>query len=239
MLHALLSKQASCVRRIQFVWIVKAGKEFEWFAQEIEQALEAAEKRGIQLDVRGYVTCEPSYTTNFPVRHVSQQKETKDGEGCCCCSQVEDTPTPEIEESSSTGSNSITITEVVQPSADEKVTTDEKGTTDEKAATNEKLATTDEISIVSDSSSEQFCKCNCSAGGDESPITVSTGRPDLRAILDRNLSLARGETGVAVCGPQGLMARTRCVVAALSDERGSEKGTGAHGVSLFGEGFGW
>jgi ferric-chelate reductase len=207
------------VRRIQFLWIVKAGKEFEWFAEEIEQALEAAEKRGIQLDVRGYVTCEPSYTTNFPVRHVSKRKQTQDGEGYCCCSQVQDTPTPEIEESTP-DPNSVTVTQK-GPSADEKVTT------------------MDEISIVSDSSSEQFYKCNCSAGAEESPITVSTGRPDLRAILDRNLSLARGETGVAVCGPQGLMARTRCVVAALSDERGSEKGTGAHGVALFGEGFGW
>ena len=65
------------------------------------------------------------------------------------------------------------------------------------------------------------------------------GRPDLRTILERNLRTARGETGVACCGPQGLMARTRNIVAELSDERGAEKGTGAYGVAMFGEGFGW
>jgi hypothetical protein len=70
-------------------------------------------------------------------------------------------------------------------------------------------------------------------------VCLSSGRPDIRAVVDRNLREARGETGVAVCGPQGLMARTRCVVADLSDERGAEKGTGAYGVVMFGEGFGW
>lgn len=37
----------------------------------------------------------------------------------------------------------------------------------------------------------------------------------------------------------GLMARTRSLVAELSDERGAEKGSGAYGVAMFGEGFSW
>jgi ferric-chelate reductase len=221
-MHALQSREASCVRRIQFVWIVKSGAHFEWFAKDIERALDMAEEKGVSLDVRGYVTCEPSYTTNFPIRHPTTTK--KEASGCCCCQQLDES-TSEIQE----------ITASIDP-----VTTKTPVSTDEKVTTSdEKVHLADEISLASDSSSEQMCKCNCSAGVEESPISIATGRPDLRSILDRNLTLARGETGVAVCGPQGLMARTRCVVAELSDLRGSEKGTGAHGVALFGEGFGW
>jgi ferric-chelate reductase len=222
LMHALQSREASCVRRIQFVWIVKSGAHFEWFAKDIERALDMAEEKGVSLDVRGYVTCEPSYTTNFPIRHPTTTK--KEAGGCCCCQQLDESPS-EIQEIT-TSTDSVTT--------NTPVPTNEKGTTSD-----EKVHLADEISLASDSSSEQMCKCNGSAGTEESPISIATGRPDLRSILDRNLTLARGETGVAVCGPQGLMARTRCVVAELSDLRGSEKGTGAHGVALFGEGFGW
>jgi hypothetical protein len=98
-----------------------------------------------------------------------------------------------------------------------------------------------EISVMSTSSSTRtgMVQCTCSTGAEESPVSVAIGRPDLRALLDNNLRLARGETGVAVCGPQRLMAKTRCLVAVLSDERAAGRGTGAYGVKLFGEGFGW
>ena len=37
LLHVLQSLQPTCVRRIEFVWIVKSGSNFEWFAHEISQ----------------------------------------------------------------------------------------------------------------------------------------------------------------------------------------------------------
>jgi ferric-chelate reductase len=192
LMHVLQSREASCVRRIQVVWIVKNGSNFDWFADEITRALEFAAKRGVELDVRGYVTCDPTYTTNFPVRNTNLP-------GNCCCT--------------------------------EKITDNEPGNDHTDGSE-------DTISTVSANSGDSMCKCNCALVS-ESPVEVISGRPDLRSILSRNLILARGETGVAVCGPAGLMAQTRSVVAALSDERGSEKGTGAYGIAMFGEGFGW
>jgi ferric-chelate reductase len=190
LLHVLQS-QPNCVRRIQFVWIVKSGSNLDWFTNEIAMALDLAQERGIQLDFRGFVTCDPSYITNFPVRRRPSQRS------CCCTEKVIDTATP-------------------------------ANKTD-----------ADSISIVSESlnSSEEMGKCSC--GVSELPVEVNGGRPDLRGILSRNFALARGETAVAVCGPEGLMARTGCLVAALSDERGANKGTGAYGITMYGEGFGW
>ena len=220
LLHALQSTSASCVRRIEFVWIVKAGSNLEWFANEISDALELAKGKDIQLDVKGFVTCDPTYTTNFPVRRAPGQKN-------CCCFQ------DEVEEQSSQSADSIDVakmSENSEPSEDDLVQAEK-----EIKLSMEK----DVISVRTDSSSEAVCPCSCGDGAEESLAEVLYGRPDLRAILDRNLRTARGETGVAVCGPQGLMAMTRTLIAELSDERGADKGTGAYGVTMFGEGFGW
>lgn len=202
------------------MWIVKAGSNFEWFANEITDALELAKGKDIQLDVKGFVTCDPTYTTNFPVRRAPGQKN------CCCCQD-------EVEELQLQSPDSIDVAKLSEnsnPREDDLV----------QAEKEIKLSVEkDVISVLSDSSSEVLCPCSCGDGAEGSPAAVSSGRPDLREILDRNLRSARGETGVAVCGPQGLMAMTRTLIAELSDERGADKGTGAYGVTMFGEGFGW
>lgn len=53
------------------------------------------------------------------------------------------------------------------------------------------------------------------------------------------LDEARGETGIAVCGPLGLSSDVRTMVARCSDERAVHKGTGAQGIYLPAECFGW
>ncbi|KAJ5629710.1 hypothetical protein N7528_003367 [Penicillium herquei] len=66
-----------------------------------------------------------------------------------------------------------------------------------------------------------------------------SGRPPLKTMLWDLLDHARGETGVAVCGPLGLVSNVRNTVATVSEERGSYKGTGAEGVYLHTESFAW
>ncbi|KAJ6102670.1 hypothetical protein N7486_005097 [Penicillium sp. IBT 16267x] len=69
--------------------------------------------------------------------------------------------------------------------------------------------------------------------------TFTSGRPTLKPLLWELLDHARGETGVAVCGPLGLVSNVRNTVATVSEERGSSKGTGAEGVYLHAESFAW
>jgi NAD(P)H-flavin reductase len=68
---------------------------------------------------------------------------------------------------------------------------------------------------------------------------VESGRPQLKARLWDLLDHAKGETSVAVCGPPGLVSSVRNTVATVSEQRGSNKGTGAEGVYLHAEGFAW
>ncbi len=70
-------------------------------------------------------------------------------------------------------------------------------------------------------------------------ITIFTGRPNARAIIRKTLEQALGEAAVVVCGPRGLVDDVRSGVVRLSDERAVHKGTGAQGIYLHTESFGY
>jgi ferric-chelate reductase len=66
-----------------------------------------------------------------------------------------------------------------------------------------------------------------------------SGRPDFYALLWDLLERAEGETGVGVCGPLSLSSDVRRTIVKCSDERAVHKGTGAQGIYLHAECFGW
>ncbi|GAD98847.1 predicted protein [Paecilomyces variotii No. 5] len=71
------------------------------------------------------------------------------------------------------------------------------------------------------------------------PITLLSGRPNPQSIIRKVLEQAEGESAVVVCGPPGLADDVRRSVVSLSDERAVHKGTGAQGIYLHVEAFGW
>lgn len=68
---------------------------------------------------------------------------------------------------------------------------------------------------------------------------LRNGRPSVEAMLRPAVETALGETAVVVCGGVSITAQARTFVAALSDERAVHKGTGAQGIFLFTETYGW
>jgi predicted ferric reductase len=70
-------------------------------------------------------------------------------------------------------------------------------------------------------------------------IQVFSGRPNPREIIRRSLEQALGESAVVVCGPRGLISDVKNDVCSLSDERAVHKGTGAQGIYLHTESFGY
>ena len=65
------------------------------------------------------------------------------------------------------------------------------------------------------------------------------GRPSVESMVRPPVEAALGETAVVVCGGLSITAQTRTFVAALSDERAVHKGSGAQGIFLFSETYGW
>ncbi|EPS28493.1 hypothetical protein PDE_03439 [Penicillium oxalicum 114-2] len=70
-------------------------------------------------------------------------------------------------------------------------------------------------------------------------LPIFAGRPHPRTIIRKVLEKAEGESAVIVCGPQGLSDDVRRNVVSLSDERAVHKGTGAQGIYLHVENFGY
>lgn len=70
-------------------------------------------------------------------------------------------------------------------------------------------------------------------------IALLSGRPHPEAIARKVLERALGESAVVVCGPRALAGDVRGAAVRLSDERAVHRGTGAQGVWLHVEGFGF
>lgn len=75
----------------------------------------------------------------------------------------------------------------------------------------------------------------------ERPATTMRfgSRPTVESMIRPPVEAAVGETAVVTCGGAEITARARTFVAKLSDERAVHKGTGAQGIYLFTETYGW
>lgn len=70
-------------------------------------------------------------------------------------------------------------------------------------------------------------------------IDIGHGRPELDRLIRPVVEEACGETGILACGGSRFTGQLRNYVAHLSDERAVHKGTGAQGIYLFCETYGW
>lgn len=66
-----------------------------------------------------------------------------------------------------------------------------------------------------------------------------SARPQIESLIRPPVEAAFGETAVVTCGGATVTAQVRTFVARLSDERAVHKGTGAQGIYLFTETYGW
>lgn len=76
-------------------------------------------------------------------------------------------------------------------------------------------------------------------GSSHPGITFLPGRPKVEHIISETAEQALGEMAVVVCGPAGLVQDSRNAVVKVSDERGVHKGTGAQGIYVHAEAFGY
>ncbi|KAK5175432.1 ferric-chelate reductase Frp1 [Saxophila tyrrhenica] len=73
-----------------------------------------------------------------------------------------------------------------------------------------------------------------------STLSMRSGsRPSVESMIRPMVEAALSETAVVVCGGVSITAQARTFVAALSDERAVHKGSGAQGIYLFSETYGW
>ncbi|TAQ88505.1 hypothetical protein B7494_g3131 [Chlorociboria aeruginascens] len=197
------------VKRVVFLWVIKNTSWTSWISDELSYASKALREAGIELTIQVHVTCDNNFTTG---------DTDNDGYKECACECDKSLgPCCCISTSTSDGP-----TRAASSSSIDKV-----------------LEKTDEIKVEVETKSQNSIKSGTRSNSILPCADFVSGRPDICSLLWASLEKAEGETGVAVCGPRALNADVRRTVARCSDERGVHKGTGAEGIYLHAEGFGW
>jgi NAD(P)H-flavin reductase len=247
------SPKGAVIRHVRFVWVVKSRGQLEMFAEQLSsvytefQTLQE-QTRDIKLEVTVYVTCDESFTEEHSslLSNITAPKNTS--------------PPPKALEHGTVELRSRSTSSKLD-SKDAKnevkeITTSPSNEEPDACGPDGKCCCRTTISETSISSPAQCCCCTPAAGSSRTStssakqrtkrallvhpsIHIFSGRPKTKDIIRRSLEQARGESAVVVCGPQGLVGDVRRDVVELSDERAVHKGTGAQGVYLHTEGFGY
>ncbi|KFY19198.1 hypothetical protein V493_08083, partial [Pseudogymnoascus sp. VKM F-4281 (FW-2241)] len=217
----------SCVRRIEMLHVVRKRDSTDCYIERVKAAITAAERAGIVVTVRIAVTCGNTTGTG---------SSSCCGSNCQCHNfemapnlavQVANTSAAATEEKSDVEKGIISISSkpITETSSLSITPSLEKGDMFTSTMIERPSSTRTDSS---DSSTSQPTK-------KQNQIIYSSRRPDIGAFIRPPIEAAAGETQVAVCGGQSIVACVRNEVVALSDERGVQKGTGAQGIALFTE----
>ena len=220
--HRASPKNKLPMRRLVFIWIIKSTDWAIWIVVELQKAVESLHRVGVEVEVRIFVTCDPSFTEQAEdLRSCGCDCDVRLGP-CCCETSIqgngENAPLPNepTRTSENTGAESSEITDQSTSPSSEKPTQPSSMSRQVTPRSGNPLR--DRLLQFS---------------------TLQSGRPNLKSLLWEELDQALGETGVAVCGPAGLSSTIRNTVARVSEQRGAAKGTGAGGVYLHSECYYW
>ncbi|KAH7336144.1 metalloreductase [Rhexocercosporidium sp. MPI-PUGE-AT-0058] len=209
-------------RYVRFIWVVKQSSAINWFATELDRAIRDVDNlhhdgHFVNLDMSIYITCDESMTSELaPIKHASSSISSMSlDEKRLITSEVRGYPSTECH-----CRKLVTDENVILPVCECGSTSTIRGAT--SAASNY---------------TNSFEKSRSSIV--DNRISILSGRPDVSDAIRRTAESAMGEMAVVVCGPQGLVQSTRNAAAAVSDDRGVHKGTGAQGIYVHAETFGY
>ena len=215
LLQDLVLKQG-CVQRVHLHWIVRSQENASWYQNELQALKAAALSARMQLQTTIHITqssASDSDSDDFtPLPSNSSSSSSSN-------SNSNNTPPHQTSRlsaaASSSSSRSTSLTSPPHQTGD-----DEKSNKIPSSTTHEKTPFVDHSS-----------KPSMSVRFASRPTVESMIRPPVEAAL--------GETAVVTCGGAEITAQARTFVARLSDERAVHKGTGAQGIYLFTESYGW
>jgi hypothetical protein len=244
------------MRSVRFVWVIKSRGQLECYSEQLSfvsadfQTLQQ-QLRHIKLELTVYVTCDSSFTEE----HNSLISAFTDAK-----------PRPDTDKSREHGAVELRSRTVDEYPESKGMRNDVKESKTIDTPKYNEVAPGScccRNTVDESTSADVIAPCCCStpvdnaseAGASIRPrsssvstqkkflihpsIRVFSGRPDTKDIIRRSLEQALGESAVVVCGPQGLVADVKQNVCSLSDERAVHKGTGAQGIYLHTESFGY
>lgn len=214
-------------RHVKFIWCLKRQVSVGWFSSQLDRVVadvEALRNEGhdIAVEISIYVTCDETLTSE----RSSLSEDRRDARGEVTLLSRSSTPDEKgiSEKITKVSSRPASIQECCCT----KVV--EEGEVTSPCCCGSKAQR------ISSASSMSLQKSNRPV---DSRIQIISGRPNVSNIIRKTAELALGEMAVVVCGPPGLVQCTRNCVVAISDERAVHKGTGAQGIYVHAEAFGY
>ncbi|ELR04190.1 hypothetical protein VC83_03096 [Pseudogymnoascus destructans] len=208
----------SCVRRIEMLHVVRKRDSTDCYIGRVKAAITAAERVGIALTVRIAVTCGTSTGTKSCFGSNNQ------------CHSFDMAPNFAVEVSNPTAAAAATQKSDVERGIIPIETRPITPSTDKGDFTSIMIERPPTWTRTNSAESETTTLLKTNR-----QIIYSSSRPDIGAFIRRPVEVTAGETLITVCGGESIVACVRNHVAALSDERGVHKGTGAQGIALFTE----
>lgn len=216
-------------RHIKLVWCLKKSASVSWFGWQLDQVVHDVEQlrnsgHDVAVEISIYVTCDDGLT--------SEQSSVANGiEGNPRIRDAsESTSTEKEKEKAGTVQQISSRTSSVQDCCCTRVVEEDEVTA--PCTCGERPGTKGGSSI----SSYAMEKSNRLI---DDRIQILSGRPNIPNIVRKTAELALGEMAVVVCGPPSMVQGTRNAVVAISDDRGVHKGTGAQGIYVHAEAFGY
>lgn len=239
-----MQNTAVLTRHVKLVWVIKATNRLCWFDRVLERALQdvsdlrSRNGREVQLDIDVYVTCDEELEATNSNTPPDECAPTRHGE-------AEISTAPSAEAAGLLGSKKDASSKPMETTTEKQGCGPDGGCCCKQAAGDDSAEITCTCCNPSSSSSSSPSSYIEAESATEKPsrsaslIKLHVGRPRIRPIIRSMLEEAEGESAVVSCGPQGLQDDVRRSVVLLSDERAIHKGTGAQGVYLHLEGFGY
>ena len=209
-----------CIRRVRFYWIVRHSSHIAWFEKALDSAITQAQSKQIDLVVQVFVTGQsvPSEKGTWPqsANHEPRGRSNLSVDHSMQPNRSDMTP-------SSTLSNSSWPEKPLLPKDPPTSSISDTSSTSSHPTTPSAVSSAPSNSAAKRTSFRRYC-----------------GRPaSLDDLIRPTVEESDGETAIVGCGVGSFLAELRNYTAALSDERAVHKGTGAQGIFLFTENYGW
>jgi predicted ferric reductase len=243
-------RRLTATNRIRFVWVIKSRSQLNLFQEQLQSVFADVEEcRRTQpgfhkeVAISIYITCDeklepPTVQQSIPLKsqdtaehepaELNEKKSAVEADHVSVRSISAGSSTPPSPSAAGQGclpGGGCCCTKQIE---------DEDASSPSACTCSVLAPTSPELEITAEKTTDTQTSTSL-----DSRIKMISGRPYPRELIRKVLEKAGGESAVVVCGPRGLGDDVRRSVVYLSDERAVHKGTGAQGIYLHVENFGW
>jgi NAD(P)H-flavin reductase len=247
-----VAARPGCVRAVHFLLCVRERPQCSCYLAQLRQlARDARQAVGLRIGIRVAVTREPGDDPAEWEGDVAGRCCCGESDVPCCCGAEKDVDEDVEDEGEELGDVGAASDPDDDAEADDgagtPLTREGSDTQQPSSAASETEKSTTAAAPTSIPPPPLALAAARPAGPPRDPskrpratgIELEARRPMLDAAVRRAVEAAAGETAVVVCGGAQLSGAVRNAVARLSDERAVHKGTGAQGIFLWVEEFGF